>query len=128
MLEAGLSRLRQAIVEACDLLAERTHGNPARSPGHNARLKLERALAHSQSPAESADLIDGIRFAINQLSEHIEEHHDFDYQPHQVPAELASLRGIQHHLEGCLIKDDGSAVRSQPAAPAESPSTERDDG
>jgi hypothetical protein len=37
--------MRQAIVEACDLLAERKYGNPARSPGHNARLVLERALS-----------------------------------------------------------------------------------
>lgn len=33
-----------AIREACDLLAERTYGNAARSPGHNARLCLEGAL------------------------------------------------------------------------------------
>jgi hypothetical protein len=37
-------RLRAAMKEACDLLAERTHGSPARSPGHNARLRLEAAL------------------------------------------------------------------------------------
>lgn len=35
----------QAMREACDLLAERKHGNNARSPGHNARLILEHALA-----------------------------------------------------------------------------------
>lgn len=35
---------REAIQEACDLLAERKHGNPARSPGHNARLLLESLL------------------------------------------------------------------------------------
>lgn len=34
-----------AMKEACDLLAERTRGNPARSPGHNARLLLESVLA-----------------------------------------------------------------------------------
>lgn len=33
-----------AMIEACDLLAERQHGNPARSPGHNARLCLESTL------------------------------------------------------------------------------------
>ena len=38
------ARLKTAIQEACDLLAERTQGSPARSPGHNARLLLERAL------------------------------------------------------------------------------------
>jgi hypothetical protein len=37
---------RDAVIEACDLLAERKYGNPARSPGHNARLVLERALSH----------------------------------------------------------------------------------
>lgn len=38
-------KLREAIQEACDLLAERTHASPARSAGHNARLRLEAALA-----------------------------------------------------------------------------------
>ena len=33
-----------AVTAACDLLAERTQGSPARSPGHNARLLLEEAL------------------------------------------------------------------------------------
>jgi hypothetical protein len=37
-------RLRNAMKEACDLLAERKYGSPARSPGHNARLCLEAAL------------------------------------------------------------------------------------
>lgn len=37
-------KLRAAMQEACDLLAERTHGNTARSAGHNARLRLEAAL------------------------------------------------------------------------------------
>jgi hypothetical protein len=41
-------RLRAAMDYACDLLAERTYGSPARSPGHNARLHLETALAHSR--------------------------------------------------------------------------------
>ena len=36
--------LETAMKTACNLLAERTHGNPARSPGHNARLELEAAL------------------------------------------------------------------------------------
>lgn len=37
--------LEDAMREACDLLAERTHGSPARSPAHNARLRLEAALS-----------------------------------------------------------------------------------
>lgn len=46
----GMTReevLEKAISEACDLLAERTYGNSARSPGHNARLRLEQALVAS---------------------------------------------------------------------------------
>jgi hypothetical protein len=39
--------LRAAIQEACDLLAERKYGSEARSPGHNARLVLERAAAEA---------------------------------------------------------------------------------
>ena len=44
-LRARVNELESGIRAACDLLAERRHGNPARSPGHNARLKLETALA-----------------------------------------------------------------------------------
>lgn len=39
-----LTVLIDAAREACDLLAERKHGSPARSPGHNARLVLESAI------------------------------------------------------------------------------------
>jgi len=45
IVEAENARLRAAMQEACDLLAERKHGSPARSPGHNARLRLETSLA-----------------------------------------------------------------------------------
>lgn len=48
-------RLRVAMAQAIDLLAERTNGHPARSAGHNARLCLEAALAWSppMPPAQS---------------------------------------------------------------------------
>lgn len=42
--EARADRLAGAARNACDLLAERTCGHAARSPGHNARLVLEYAL------------------------------------------------------------------------------------
>lgn len=44
--------LRVTMQEACDLLAERTQGSPARSAGHNARVRLESGLtSHAgQSP------------------------------------------------------------------------------
>lgn len=42
--EGKVQLLSEAIRQACDLLAERTHGSPARSPAHNARLVLEAAL------------------------------------------------------------------------------------
>jgi Restriction alleviation protein Lar len=45
IVEADLAQLQSAVREACDLLAERTQGSPARSAGHNARLRLERALS-----------------------------------------------------------------------------------
>ena len=38
--------------EACDLLAERRYGSPARSPGHNARLALEGLLAKLDAKLE----------------------------------------------------------------------------
>ena len=43
-----IEALEGAIRQACDLLAERTHGSPARSAGHNARLQLEAALKDKQ--------------------------------------------------------------------------------
>jgi hypothetical protein len=46
--------LIEAIKEACDLLAERRHGNPARSAGHNARLCMESALSKA-SPVSSTE-------------------------------------------------------------------------
>jgi hypothetical protein len=49
-----LQALRNAAKQACDLLAERTYGSPARSPSHNARLVLEGALA--LSPATGNDV------------------------------------------------------------------------
>lgn len=42
------AQLLTTMQEACDLLAERTYGNPARSAGHNARLRLEAAIKESQ--------------------------------------------------------------------------------
>lgn len=54
IVEADLDRLRKAANEACDLLAERIHGSPARSPGHNARLRLESALKTVPAPPERA--------------------------------------------------------------------------
>lgn len=44
-----IARLEGSIKMACDLLAERIHGNAARSPGHNARVILESALNPSGS-------------------------------------------------------------------------------
>lgn len=56
-ISAERDRLREAIIEACDLLMERTKGNGARSPAHNARLCLEQAIGHFNgrpiSPEES---------------------------------------------------------------------------
>jgi hypothetical protein len=48
-----IETLEAGIREACDLLAERIHGNPARSAGHNARVRLESTLA---SPDVSAPM------------------------------------------------------------------------
>ncbi len=46
--------LRVTMQEACDLLSERTQGSPARSAGHNARVRLESGLAShaGQSPTK----------------------------------------------------------------------------
>lgn len=39
-----IERLLAAMQDACDLLAEREQGSAARSPWHNARLRIEAAL------------------------------------------------------------------------------------
>ena len=52
--QALADRYEKALREACDLLAERTYGSPARSPGHNARLTLEAALS-SQGRREGGE-------------------------------------------------------------------------
>lgn len=62
----------------------------------------ERALA---AEARLAEARDDLALADKMISEHIEEFHDFDYEPHQVPPELAQLRAIEHHLMGSLILD-----------------------
>lgn len=45
VLQNAVERMRAAVQEACDLLAERKYGSTARSPSHNARLVMERALS-----------------------------------------------------------------------------------
>jgi len=45
MIRNRVNNLREAMQECVDLLLERTQGSAARSPGHNARLRLEQALA-----------------------------------------------------------------------------------
>jgi hypothetical protein len=71
-------------------------------------------------PAQDAGLreaLEAIGHAENLLSAHIERYHDYDYEPHNVPPEVVSLRNIQHHLAGSLIAADGSAALAahQPA-------------
>lgn len=53
--EGQAQRLSEAIRQACDLLAERSYGSPARSPAHNARLVLEAALAHATPTAQEGE-------------------------------------------------------------------------
>lgn len=53
--DGEISRLREAIIEACDLLMERKQGSPSRSPSHNARLRLEDAVGHWNGRALSPD-------------------------------------------------------------------------
>jgi hypothetical protein len=49
-----IERLRAAMNDTCDLLAERTHASPARSAGHNARLRLEAALEQNAARSLAA--------------------------------------------------------------------------
>ncbi|NNH67790.1 hypothetical protein [Rhizobium laguerreae] len=43
-------KLRAAIQDAIEMLLERHHGNPARSPAHNARMCLQVALTGVDEP------------------------------------------------------------------------------
>lgn len=54
---AEINRLRSVMVDACDLLAERKHANPARSAAHNGRLILEDGLRirAANAPAEKEE-------------------------------------------------------------------------
>jgi hypothetical protein len=60
-------------------------------------LRLDSLVEEARTSLAQAD---------KMLSEHIEKFHDYDYEPHQVPPELADLRNIEHHLMGSLILDE----------------------
>ena len=80
-----------------------------------AHRNAERALRAEQERDEAYEradgLIDAISHAEDILSKHIEEFHDFDYEPHQIPQELSQLNGIRHHLLGSLIDEKGEPIR-----------------
>jgi hypothetical protein len=73
-----------------------------------ANEQLQERLAKARAALEEAR--QSLALADKMISEHIEEYHDFDYEPHQVPPELASLRAIEHHLMGSLILDEDIAA------------------
>lgn len=79
------------------------------------RGPLSRSSAGNAQDPTRDELISDIACAETMLSEHIERFHDFDYQPHEVPPELESLRQITHHLAGSLINNAGEPV--MPAVP-----------
>lgn len=83
----------------------------------NARLIVEAVNSYASLKArvkamekQISDARDSLALADKMLSEHIEKFHDFDYEPHQVPQELADLRMIEHHLMGSLILDEEIAA------------------
>lgn len=83
--------------------------------GHNHKLRVRALAAESEVSSLKQELTearDSIALAENMLSSHIEEFHDFDYEPHDVPLELAGLRHIQHHLMGSLIDESDGTSRS----------------
>jgi hypothetical protein len=69
---AGTTEGREELQYAIDLLAERKHGHPARSAGHNARLVLERLLAASTWRALQGHFgsLDGDRVTIADCRAH----------------------------------------------------------
>lgn len=51
----------RALEEALELLQEKRHGNPARSPGHNAQHAIKRALDALATPAPSTSTEEALR-------------------------------------------------------------------
>jgi hypothetical protein len=126
ILRADRSMLGQAMVKACDLLAERIYGNPARSPGHNARIVLERALAatipEGVIPAAQAPLSEAERHAIAHARDQVEHsspdnpdcHFDYELvlnllhvieraaQPPAAPVETDAAKTCNSYLQRAL--------------------------
>ena len=57
----------RALEEALELLQEKRHGNPARSPGHNAQNAIKRALAGIATPAPSTSTEEALRKAVRSF-------------------------------------------------------------
>lgn len=110
-------KLREAIQEACDLLTERKHGSPARSPAHNARLLLEAALSMPAAQdgwrgIESAPMAKEPKFETSQFAKVIARFGDGGrIESQRVEAHL--LLAILHRMEtkapetGWLIEVSG---------------------
>jgi hypothetical protein len=94
--------------------------------GEGMRAEVKRLSDECQDAlAQVEQARDAIALADKMLSEHIEEFHDFDYQPHEVPPELAGLRAIEHHLMGSLILDEDISTLSSTEGGTELPRPER---
>ena len=59
----------RALEEALELLQEKRHGNPARSPGHNAQHAIKRALDALATPAPSTSTEEALRAENARLRE-----------------------------------------------------------
>lgn len=98
-----VERLRAAMKESCDLLAERTHGSPARSPGHNARLCLEAALATPSPPLpESGREVERLRATLLNIQSDAERGFPIDASKLATRCRhaLASHAGVSGTVEG----------------------------
>lgn len=70
-----------AIREAIDLLAERKHGSPARSPGHNARLVLEAALRSAPPVGARVTVQEAARVLLDAIGDYDRNRGHSDYDP-----------------------------------------------
>ncbi|CAM5397985.1 hypothetical protein AFEL58S_01990 [Afipia felis] len=87
------------------------------------QLRHNHTAPASAAPARDDALreaLEAIAHAESMLSAHIEEYHDGDFEPHEEPAERASLRDIQHHLAGALIGEDGEPLLALAASATKS--------
>ena len=107
------AQVREAIQEACDLLAERVQGSPARSASHNARLRMERALRLLDAPAALQPTPDVREAALEEAAKVAEAH-----EPDRIKKGESLGRFDPEDREIIRAEENGEAVAASVIATA----------